>query len=370
MPKLLIATTVPETLKAFLLPYADFFRKKGWTVDAMSKGASSSADISGRFDNFIDVAWSRNPLAPANLKETVKIREAVRRGGYDIAHVHTPVAAFAARFAMRDLRAETGLKVVYTAHGFHFHRGGKPARNFAFKTLERLAGRWTDRLIVINKEDFEQAKKNRIVAETAIKYMPGIGLDFSKYRDAESNPEDVAGVRGELGLSDEDVLYTMIAAFNPGKRHRDAIEALALIKNPEIRVAFAGPGPLAEEMKLLARELGVAKRTYFLGFREDIPRLIRASRATILTSEREGLPRSLMESACIGTPIIGADARGIRDVVLPDRGVLYPVGDVFALRDAMLRLADDPLPPVKPDPAWRIENLISMHEELYSELLD
>jgi glycosyltransferase involved in cell wall biosynthesis len=200
--------------------------------------------------------------------------------------------------------------------------------------------------------------------------MPGIGLDFSRYSADETDSGETGRIRAELGLAQEDALYTMIAEFNPGKRHRDAIEALALCKRKDIHMAFAGDGPLLGDMKELAKNLCVTKRAHFLGHRSDIPSLVRASRATLLTSEREGLPRSLMESACLGTPIIGADARGTRDVILPDRGILYPVGDILALRDALLRVASDPLPRAKPDPEWKIENLLAKHEALYGELLD
>jgi glycosyltransferase involved in cell wall biosynthesis len=368
MPRLLIATTVPVTIRAFLLPYADFFRKKGWHVGAMTSGTATSPELAGHFDEVIDVNWSRNPLDPANLRECAHIREAARRGSYDIVHAHTPVAAFVTRLALRRVRA-SGLKVAYTAHGFHFHRGGRRARNLTFKTLERVAGRWTDKLVVINSDDFEDARKFHIVADSALCYMPGIGLDFSKYSASPDGTGETDGIRAELRLAPDDVLYTMIAEFIPRKRHRDAIEALALCKKKEIHIAFAGEGPLLDEMKELAKNLCVTKRAHFLGFRGDIPGLLRASRATILTSGQEGLARSLMESACIGTPIIGADARGIRDVVLPDRGLLYPIGDTLALRDAILRVTDDPLPQAKPDPEWRIENLLAKHEALYGELL-
>jgi glycosyltransferase involved in cell wall biosynthesis len=369
MTKLLIAATVPATIRAFLLPYADHFRAKGWTVGAMSNGAAEYEEIAERFDERVDAGWTRNPSDAENFRAARGVRDAVLSGGYDIVHVHTPVAAFLTRFALRGARAAGKVKVVYTAHGFHFHRGGGRLKNKIYGALERMAGRWTDRLVVINRDDFGAAKKLGIVGEKQLRYMPGIGLDFSKYDPASVSAGDTAGIRGELGLLDGDVLYTMAAEFNPGKRHKDAIEALAMTKRANIYIAFAGDGPLAPRMKELAQTLGVSRQLRFLGFRSDLSRIVTASRASLLTSGREGLPRSLMESACLGVPIIGADARGISDVVTPERGILYPVGDVSALRDALLRFADEPPKTIKPDPAWRIENLIAMHEELYGELV-
>ena len=375
-PKLLIATTVPQTIRAFLLPYADHFRGRGWRVDALAREAASAQALEGHFDNIYDAPWDRSPLSPGNLPALSQIARLVQEGGYDIVHVHTPVAAFVTRAALRKLRATEGSKhpkIVYTAHGFHFYRGGSWRRNLVFRNLEKTAGKWTDRLIVINREDFEAAKTYRIVPADKgdqLVYMPGIGLDFSKYDGEDISREDILAVRTELGLKDDDVLYSMLAEFNPGKRHKDVIAALSKTKNPQIHVAFAGDGPLKQKIQEMARAYTVHQRTHFLGHLKNPNALMAASRATLVPSEREGLSRSAMESACLGVPIIGTDARGVRDVIEPHRGLLYPAGDQLALRDAMLRMFEEPYPPVEPDSAWRIESLIDMHEALYQELLE
>lgn len=365
-PKLLIATTIPATIRAFLLPYADYFRARGWTVDAMSRDLSSQEDLAEYFDDLIDVDWSRNPLDLGNLIGTPsKIARIVAERNYDIVHVHTPVAAFVTRFALRKLRRAGKPKIVYTAHGFHFYRGGPKVKNEVFRTLEKWAGKWTDRLIVINREDYEAAKEYRIVPENSLVLMPGIGLDFSKYDREQISREEILNVRTEIGLKEDDVLFSMIAEFNPGKRHCDAIAALAGTKNPKIHLAFAGDGPLKIKMQELSRVHGVQQRTHFMGFVKDPRPLMLASRSTINASEREGLSRSSMESACLGVPIIGTDARGVRDVVEPHRGLLYPVGDPLALRDAMLQMVEEPYPRVEGDEGWRIETIMKECEQIY-----
>ena len=368
-PKLLIAATVPATIRAFLLPYADYFRMQGWRVDAMANGISDQADLAEHFDNLIDADWSRNPLDLRNLIGTpAQIAKIVAENGYDIVHVHTPVAAFVTRFALRKLRLSGKPKVVYTAHGFHFYRGGPRMKNRIFRTLEKWAGKWTDRLIVINKEDYEAAKTYKIVPEESLILMPGIGLDFSRYDRDLISREEILNVRTQLGLREDDVLFTMIAEFNPGKRHCDAITALAQTKNPKIHLAFAGDGQLKSKMQELAKDLGIQQRTHFMGYVKDPRPLILASRATINTSEREGLSRSSMESACLGVPIIGTDARGVRDVVEPQRGLLYPVGDSLALRDAMQQMAEELYAEVEPNEEWRVKSIIDAHMDLYNKL--
>ena len=161
----------------------------------------------------------------------------------------------------------------------------------------------------------------------------------------------------------------MIAEFNAGKRHRDALQAFALTKNEHLHLALAGTGPLFQEMQELAASLKIEKQVHFLGFRKDIPELILASKATILPSEREGLSRSGMESICLGVPVIGADARGVRDLITDKNGILFPVGDARALSEALEKILATTYNAIEATPQWDIENLIAQHDVLYKELL-
>ena len=371
-PRLLIVTTVAATLRAFLLPYARHFRALGWRVDALARDASSLLECREAFDACHEIAFTRRPWELRGLRAmNAAIRDLAVREGYDIVHVHTPVASFVTRMALRKLPEKARPKIVYTAHGFHFYRGGNPLKNSVYLNLERLAARWTDRLVVINKEDYETAQARRLLPPERIVHMPGIGLDLSAWnREAVlASGSGGPGLREELGLEADDKIFLMVAEFNPGKRHRDAIAALAMTSRPDFHLALAGRGPLEDAVRAQAERLGVAGRVHLLGQRPDVPRLMLASLATVLPSEREGLNRSVMESIALGVPVLGADARGIRDLVTdPSRGALFPVGQPAALAAAMVAVAAGP-PRPQPDPAWDIGNLLRAHEELYSGLL-
>ena len=82
----------------------------------------------------------------------------------------------------------------------------------------------------------------------------------------------------------------------------------------------------------------------FLGERDDIDELYGAMDFYVLASHREGFPRSAMEAAATGLPIIATDIRGCRQVVDSERtGILVPVRDVEALAAAIDRLATNPV---------------------------
>lgn len=336
MKHLLMVTTVPLTLRSFLLPFAHYFRAQGWRVDAMAQGITADQTCLAHFDQVWDVPWSRNPLAPANLiTAPPRIREIIESTGYDLVHVHTPVAAFVTRYALATLPKPDRPPLIYTAHGFHFYQGGHPLRNALFLGLEKLAGAWTDALVVINREDEAAARRWHLVPPETLHYMPGIGVDLSCYTPEAIAPAEVAHLRQELDVAADTPLVLVVAELTPRKRHRDILHAFARLGHPTACLVLAGPGPLIPAMQRLATQLGIHERVRFLGFRHDVPVLLRAAAVLVLASEHEGLPRSVMEALCLETPVIGTDVRGTRDLLAQGAGRLVALGDVTGLAEAI-----------------------------------
>lgn len=378
MKKLLVITTVPATLESFLLPFAYHFRHQGWQVDAMAEGVSLATSCLQAFDRVWDVKWSRNPLDPKNFIVALPIvRKLMAQEQYDIVHVHTPVAAFVTRYALKDFRKQQKkCKVIYTAHGFHFHSRGNALKNAIFLTLEKLAGSWTDYLIVINREDETAAKRHHILPSERIGYMPGIGVDLNYYNPDRISADVVAGVRQELGISSENPLFLCVAEFIPRKRHRDIIPAFAKLAKSEVHLAFAGDGPLLDEIRQLAIDLGVENQVHFLGERRDIPALMRAAVVTLMASEQEGLPRSVMESLCLEIPVIGAKIRGTQELLAAGCGILVEVGDIEGLARAMNWVLEHPEEAKEMGKLGRsrmafygLPNIIQLHDYLYNSVL-
>ena len=379
MNRLLIITTIPGTIHAFLLPFAARFRELGWRVDAMACGISDHAECLQAFDRVWDVEWSRNPLDPRNFLVAPRvIREVVETEQYDIIHVHTPVAAFVTRYALKDLKEQQKCQVIYTAHGFHFHPLGKPLKNAIFQTLEQLAGPWTDYLVTINREDEAAAKKHHLLPLDRICYMPGIGVNLDYYNPHLVSEAEVARVRQDLGINTETFLFLTVAELIPRKRPRDIIQAFAALNRPEVHLALAGPGEsqIVQEMRQLASDLKVKNQVHFLGKRNDIPTLMKASIATILVSEQEGLARSVLESLSMEITVIGSKIRGIQDIIEDECGVLVELGDIPGITQAMewvLNHSEEVQTRGKKGRQkmenYQIEHIIKLHENLYAEAL-
>ncbi len=377
VPSLLVVATVPVTLKAFLLPYAAHFRGKGWRVEAAACGVSSDPVCAEAFDAVHDVPWQRTLRDLRGLFMGPRIVHAlVSAEAYDIVHVHTPIASALTRIAIRKVRSTGTTRVIYTAHGFHFHPHGRWASNLAYLAAEVIASRWTDYLVVINEYDETMARRYMRLPAARIVRMPGIGIDVSAYSTAALDESAIASVRGEIGLTESDVLFVAVGELSPEKRHADLIEAMKRIDDDRIHLAIVGDGPLRDSLHQSTRKLRLARRVHFLGYRRDVPVLLAAAHGFVFPSQREGLPRSVMEAMCMGLPVIGADIRGTRDLISEGGGILHPVGDTEAIAEAMRtvaadadlrsRLAEEARAQVS---RYAIENLLSMHEELYEAAL-
>jgi glycosyltransferase involved in cell wall biosynthesis len=371
--RILIVTTAPQTIKGFLLPFARHLRERGWHVEAATGRAPMTDELLDEFERVWQVPWSREVSAAGNVRAFAEIRQVMERGHFDIVHVHTPIASVVTRAAAASL-GRNRPRIVYTAHGFHFYEGGDPMRNRAFSTIERFAGHWTDREIVINDEDFAQAISQRVIPSARLRLFPGIGIDLDHYAPTEALQEEAQELRSRLGLGDEDVLYTMLAEFIPRKNHLAAVEGFLRAKDPNAHLAFAGAGPTEPDVRDRVEAAGLTDRVHFLGLVSDVRPLILASDATLLPSRQEGLSRAVLESLAVGVPVVGGRTRGIRDLVDDDLGILVEPDDVDGLAQAMTAILDFPsrgdLRARSRDrlEAYSLPTIIQLHDELYDEL--
>jgi glycosyltransferase involved in cell wall biosynthesis len=168
----------------------------------------------------------------------------------------------------------------------------------------------------------------------------------------------------------------MIAEYATGKRHADVLAALARLRRPDIHVAFVGDGALRSMIERQIDDLALRDRVHVLGYRKDVPLLLKASDAFLLPSEREGLPRSMLEAMAAGVPVVGTDIRGVRDLLAHGAGVCVAVGDVEGLARAIEQVADDAglrSSLVSAAEArvrdFSLPRLLSLHERLYGTIL-
>lgn len=268
------------------------------------------------------ISTSRSPFSFGNIRAIKQIRTLAK--SYDLVHCHTPLAGMATRLGCRKLR-KNGLKVVYTAHGFHFFKGSPRKNWLIYYPIEKLCSRWTDVLITITKEDYELAKCK--MKARRIEYVPGVGIDVNRIRDMTVNKKEK---REKLGIPLTAKMILSVGELNVNKNHQFVIEALSKIRDENIFYVVAGDGEQKNALKRMAEESNV--NLLLLGYRTDVLELCKVSDLFILPSRREGLNVSVMEAMAAGCPVIASRIRGNVDMV--------PLDNCFNLDDidSLIRL--------------------------------
>jgi len=249
--------------------------------------------------------------------------------------VHTPVAAFIARLACQRTNTHP---VLYTAHGFHFYKGA-PLKNWLlYYNMEKLAAHWTDGLITINEEDYKAARKFKLRRNGKVFFVPGVGVDITSL-EQRARSISRSKKRKELELSIDTVVIITVGELNANKNHIQALKALSKLTKTNFHYLIVGNGESEQKLKKAVNELMLQDKVSFLGFRRDVPELLAASDAFILTSRREGLPKAVLEAMAVGLPIIATDVRGNRDLVKSgENGYLVPLDDAEQTAIAIERL--------------------------------
>jgi glycosyltransferase involved in cell wall biosynthesis len=341
--KLLIATTTASSLREFFIPFAEYFRARGWQVDGIAQDATGCSQCVAAYDHVWDIPWSRNPLAAKNLLQAPShLREILQEHQYDLINVSTLVASFVTRMALNPYRDRGLVKVIYTAQGFHFYKGGSPLKNAAYLALEKVAGQWTDQLVVVNREDETAALLNHLIPQNNVQRIPGTGVNFDRFNPDGISEEQVVVLRQALGLRAGDRFFLSVAELIPRKRIEDMLQAFAKLADPTAHLVLAGQGPLLDKLQALAIHLGISANVHFLGQRSDIPVLLKAASALVLVSQHESLPNCVIESLYCRTPVIGSDIRGTRDLLQGGSGLLVGLGEIASLTESMRWVLNNP----------------------------
>ena len=331
---LFVATVLRGHVLVFHLPYMRWFQQQGYEVHLCCRNDTDGEVTQVPFcDRYFDLPFERSPFHRGNVQVYRQLKQIINENDYAIVHCHTPVGGMLARLAARKARRQ-GTRVIYTAHGFHFFKGA-PLKNWLlFYPAERLLARWTDLLLTMNEEDAERARRLPAVQTACVN---GVGVDLSRF----DPPADRREMRDQLGLARDAKVIISVGEHSKRKNHQAILRAAA--KLPDVQVLLCGWGEGLEKLKTLAGELNIADRVHFLGFRKDVPSVLRAADVYVFPSLHEGLPVALMEAMAAGLPCVASDVRGCSDLIEPEEGgFLNPPMDWEGMaRDLQLLLDDE-----------------------------
>ena len=331
--KILYVTTIGTTMR-FFTNHIQQLLKAGNQVDIATNENNGTTPVPSCYREWgckvYGISCSRMPFKAGNIKSISEIKRIVKNNGYEIVHCHTPIASACTRIACKSFRKSCGMRVFYTAHGFHFYKGSPIWNWVCYYPMERLCARWTDVLITINREDYNLAT-SRFHAKKVI-YIPGVGIDTAYYADLSGGDR----VREEIGIDNDELMLLSVGELNANKNHEAVIKA---VSGMNLTYVIVGEGDKRDDLVRIAQENDV--NLVLVGFRNDVKSFYDAANVFILPSIREGLNVSLMEAMASGLPCLVGRIRGNVDLIQDDQYRFNPLS-VDSIRDSILRMRDKP----------------------------
>ncbi|MGZ0876510.1 glycosyltransferase family 4 protein [Priestia megaterium] len=326
--KVLFCATVDFHFQAFHLPYMKWFKEQGWEVHVAASGNMELPYVDQKYN----ISIQRSPFHRGNMKAYRELKTVIDENKYNIIHCHTPMGGVLARLAARKARKQ-GTKVIYTAHGFHFCKGAPPVNWLLYYPIEKTLAHYTDCLITINQEDYQLATQH--FKAKRIEHVHGVGINTENFKPA--NEKEKIQLKKSFGYHPDDFLLFYAAEFNKNKNQQLLLQSLALIKDeiPHAKLLLAGKGPLLENCRELAANLGIFHMVEFLGYRNDLQKIVPMCDVAVASSLREGLPVNIMEAMACGLPIVACSNRGHIELVQESlNGYIVPANEyqTFSLR--------------------------------------
>ena len=282
-------------------PLVEELEKNGIPVHALGKGFA---------------AMSNPLLLPA-------LARFLRKHPFDFVHTHNTSCQILTAMV-------PALTRVTTEHGTMNRR-----RNWRwFKPIDRwMYGRYK-KIVCVGEETRKtlSAWLNRPELDKKMTVIPN-GIDLQRITSAKP-VENLAKQEGFKIL--------MVSAFRPEKDQQTLIRAIQQFPE-EYQLFLAGGAETPENQRILddCKTLAKGPRVHFLGVRPDVPNLLAAADAVVLSSKHEGMSLSVLEGMASGKPMIASDVEGMRDLV-GGAGLLFPQGDAEALAALIREVCENP----------------------------
>ena len=300
MMKILYAASNMVHINNFHIPYINALREQGNDVYIMASGEGADFDI----------PFDKKALSFKNFKLSKKIRNIIKEEKFDVVLVHTTLAAFWIRFAIRKLKGRP--KVINTVHGYLFSDDSSFLKRKVYLFCEKMTRKVTDDILVMNQEDYEIATKNKLCKGEVI-LINGMGIDFARFKD-----------NSRTNNSTDMLKMVFIGELSKRKNQIFLVKSLRLMQN--VKLTLVGDGSEREKIEKYSRKFNLASRVEITGFDKDISKYLKNADLYVSSSKIEGLPFNILEAMYFNIPIVASDIKGQRDI-LP-KECLFELGDI------------------------------------------
>ena len=223
-----------------------------------------------------------------------KLKKVIDREKPDLIHAHDMRAGLVSALACGRIPLVS-----------HIHNNAYDARGLSAKSLGYLyGGMKAKKIIWVSNSSYEGYLFHKLFAKKSLVLYNIIDTELIYKKLAQDET-----------AYDYDMIYVGRLTYQKDPQRLMRLCARLKESRPELKVAIVGTGELLEEVQELCKELGIEENVRFLGFRSNPIRMIRDSKALILTSRWEGTPMCALEAMALGTPIVSTPSDGMKDLI-------------------------------------------------------
>ena len=315
-------------------PYLKWFHDKGFIVHT----ATNSTKKLDNVDNNFNITVQRNPFKISNIKAVFELKKIIEKEKYDIIHTHTPMGAAITRLASTKYRKNHDVKIIYTAHGFHFFKGCKLINWLIYYPVEKILSKYTDLIITMNKEDYEFAKKH---FKTKIEYIPGIGFNEEKFKK-QLTKEEQKLLKEKLNIQKKSYIISYIAEIQKRKRQMYLLKTIKKMNLTNELFLLVGDDTKSKNIRKYIQKNKLEAHVKIIGFKDNVGDYLDISDLVISVSNQEGLPLNIMEAMYKNKPIIVTNCRGNIDLIKNNtNGIVVGLNNQKELINSIIKIKNN-----------------------------
>jgi glycosyltransferase involved in cell wall biosynthesis len=279
----------------------------------------------------VKMARSIKPLS--DLKSIWRLYKVLKREKFDIIHSHTSKAGFISAVAAKMAKVPV---VLHTHHGLPFFEGQNRILYHTYYFLEKTACMLRNHIFTQNRRDTPQCI--RLIGSESGVSLEGNGVNVKFINQCAERQLECA----RRDYPGQGIRLLLLTRLEPVKRVTDFFKTVnKLIQNGiEVSCVVAGRGKLEQTLAKQLVKMGLEESIKLVGFSNRPQGLVQASDIVCLCSEKEGIPRSLMEAMALQKPVVATNVTGTQELVVDGKtGFLVPLGDTNAMADKIRSLA-------------------------------
>jgi len=283
----------------------------------------------------VPIRMARSIKPWADIDSIWRLYRLLKCENVDVVHSHTAKAGFITAVAAKM----AGVPVIcHTYHGLPFFDGQNRSRYTIYRLLEKSACMFRDYVFTQNKRDLQQCV--RLIGDESRAIHEGNGVDIEFVTKSACDQLN----RGEKDYHGEGLRLVLLSRLEAVKRISDFFRVVEHLRRDQIDACgvVAGAGVLERQLKNELAEMGLTDCVNMVGFNDHPHGLIAASDIVVLCSEKEGIPRSVMEAMALKKPVVATDVLGTQELVVDgETGFLVGVGDIETMVARVKLLASD-----------------------------